>query len=314
MSTSFQNLSQFLAASPKFSLPKIKGKIAFWYLLFCVAMMTSLALISKGKAVDTFPVILALASIGPFFGLLLSKYWAKKAHSILLIDQNTEEQWARDLHQLVARLAERAGLKKCPEVGYYTSPDMNAFATGMSRNSSMVAFSSALIEGMSEEEIAAVAAHEVAHIANGDMLTSTILQSAVNSIVMICVAPLWIVKIAAFFDDRISAFGYFMITLVKAIITGVLMFLGSLVIKAFSRRREYAADQLAAELLSPGAMISALQTLSSDDAVTPKSQLAYAGFKISSASSFMEIFSTHPNIQKRIDRLQNQFQGGQNVN
>ncbi len=220
-----------------------------------------------------------------------------------VIDGQFRTEGEGQLFRLVASLARRADLPKTPEVWIYDSDDMNAFATGPSRSRAMVAFSTGLLKNMDERGIAAIAAHEIAHVASGDMLTLTVVQSVVNAIALIITIPLWIVKALAFFSEEVGVLMYWLISIVSWLITAVVLCLGNLVVLAFSRKREYEADALAARLLDPGAMIHALQTLGTEVPLFPEAQKSYAAFKINNASSWASIFSTHPSIEQRVKRL-----------
>ena len=182
---------------------------------------------------------------------------------------------------MVAELATRAGLDCVPEVGVYDSPDINAFATGSSPSNALVAFSSSLLNKMDREQIQAVAAHEIAHIANRDMLGTVLLQGVINSIVLIATLPLNLLRVLNIFGDSFSWVVEFTLWLIKTIAALVLTLLGSLVVKAFSRSREYRADAFAAVLLGKGPMMNALKSLANDTSKIPLEQSAYATFKIS---------------------------------
>ena len=277
-----------------------------WLVLANAAVIISLGLISGGNLIGLAPYLLILGSVFPLGSLVFSKALAKKAHNIVVLKegyfQTPEEE---SLYRLVENLSYRAGIEKMPEVGIYHSPDMNAFATGMNRNNSIVAFSTALLEKMDEESIAAVAAHEVAHIANGDMITLSIVQGVINAIVLLITIPLSFIKLAALFSEDVGALAFWIIALVKMVITAIALFLGNLVVKAFSRRREFEADALAAQLVDKESMIGALKLLSRETIIAPKEQAEYAAFKISSPEAWLDIFSTHPSIERRIEKLQN---------
>lgn len=167
----------------------------------------------------------------------------------------------------------------------------------------MIAFSTELLENLSEEEIAAVAAHEIAHVANGDMLTMSVLQGVVNAIVLAVTIPLWVLKIGTLFAKEFDLLMYFLIGILKFVVTGVLMFLGNLFLKAYSRKREYQADALAATIYNGDYMISALERLDTLEVQFPKKQSNYAAFKINGKGRIFQIFSTHPTIEQRVSRL-----------
>jgi heat shock protein HtpX len=206
----------------------------------------------------------------------------------------------RRLYFLVKTLSERAGLPAVPELGIYSSSEMNAFATGHSRASSMIAFSSALVKNMDDDALAAITAHEVAHIANGDMLTMTLMMSVVNTVIMLVnMAMIWILD-----DHDDGILGRIVKRLIRFAVVVVMMFLGNLLMLWFSRHREFKADQLAAELVWPEAMIKALNSLKAEEQFDElESQEAYASFKISSPPTMCDLFSTHPSLERRIERL-----------
>lgn len=276
-----------------------------WFFAVNAAIMLSLSIITAGAAVSLIPYLIIVSCFFPFVSLLFSRWIAKRVHHIELVDpnhfRNDEEQ---SLYELVESLSTKAGLPKVPEVGIYASHEANAFATGATKSSSLVAFSTGLMDKMDEKAVAAVAAHEIAHIANGDMITMALVQSVVNSVIYLITLPLTLIKWLAFFSDQVSAGAYWFIVIARFICTVILLFLGSLVVKAFSRRREFKADQLAATLLDPGSMIHALQELRHEKPVVLKTQKAYAAFKINSPSGWLDLFSTHPSLERRIQRLQ----------
>jgi heat shock protein HtpX len=306
MAKDYSNISQFLIQSAPIQIKNNFLKRFGWFFMANAAIILSLGLITSGAALSLAPYLLLIGCLFPFISLLFSRWLAKRSHHIEIIDpnqlQNVEEQ---KLYDLVNKLCQKAGLTKIPEIGIYPSSEINAFATGATKNSSLVAFSSALIEDMDETTIAAIAAHEIAHIANGDMITMALVQSVINSIIYLFTLPLSLIKWFAFFSTQVSAGAYWLIVIAKFICTVILLFLGSLVVKAFSRHREFKADQLAAQLLDQNAMIHALEHLRNEKPLVLKNQQAYAAFKINSPQRWLDIFSTHPSLERRIQRLQN---------
>lgn len=283
-------------------------RACWWFTLANVAVVLSLILLSGGALLSLAPFVLLLGMITPFIGLLFSRWLAKRAHQIDTITPGAfRHEGEAALYDIVAALSARAGLQRIPEVGIYASADMNAFATGPSRNGALVAFSTALLEGMDEPAIAAVAAHEIAHIANGDMLLISIVQGAVNALALIITIPLTMVEWIAAFSVEVGLLMFWLIQLVRFLVTGMLLFLGSLVVMAFSRHREYRADELAARLLDKGAMVHALELLGRETVTFPRQQVAYAALKIHAGAGCLAIFSTHPPIQHRIARLERIF-------
>lgn len=252
-------------------------------------------------------ICVAVGLAAPFISLALSKYLAKMAHDIRTVSRETaQSEEERSLVALVENLAARAGLPNTPEVGIYKSADMNAFATGMGKGSSLVAFSTALLEKLDGDGVSAVAAHEIAHVANGDMITMAMVQAAVNALVLLFSMPirlyrLFVVHVASDKDDWISRL---LVNVLQFAIVTVLLFLGNLVVKAFSRHREFIADRQAACLTAPSSMIRALRALGGQVVSFPAAQQEYAAFKICSPSALLDILSTHPAIERRIEALE----------
>ncbi len=276
------------------------GKRLLYYFLVNAGIVATLSMVLPAAAFFA-PVYGFIAS---FFWLALAKWILKRVHGIRVIAPQTSDPKEKQLYELVESLARRAGLPRVPEVGVYRGDDMNAFATGLSRKRSLVAFSTALLNRMGPQEVAAVAAHEIGHVANGDMVTLGLVQAVVNSLVVLVTIPLQIVKLAALFSDKVGVVTYWMIAIVKWAVTVLLTFLGSLIVMFFSRHREFAADANAAQLTSPEAMIGALTILHGDTSIPPREQLPYAAFKISSSRRWIDLFSTHPSIERRIQALQ----------
>jgi len=243
---------------------------------------------------------------GAFISLLMSKPMAKWSTGAQVIDnpRSADEQW---LVGTVKRLADKAGIGM-PEVAVYEG-EANAFATGAFKNSSLVAVSTGLLQSMTKEEVEAVLAHEVAHIANGDMVTMTLVQGVVNTFVV------FLSKVVGYLVDRVvlknnsdsPGIGYYVTDIVCQIAFGLL---ASIIVAWFSRQREYRADSGAANLLgSPRNMVAALHRLGGvAPGELPKSIQA-AG--ISDKPGFMALFSTHPPIEARVAALQNWRPGQQ---
>lgn len=249
-------------------------------------------------------IIPAIGFIGALLSLAFAKWLAKRAHRIAIIDPQSPKGGDEEfLIVTVNELAEQAGLEVTPEVGIYNSEDMNAFATGANPRNALVAFSSGLLERMPPDQIRAVAAHEIAHIANRDMLGIVLLQGVINSIVLAVTSPLSFLQFANRSGDQ-SALIEYALWAAKALAAIVLTFLGSLVVKAFSRAREYRADAFSATLLGKESMVGALNTLSGDNTEIPIGQIAYSAFKVSGRITVSELFSTHPPIEKRIAALE----------
>lgn len=244
---------------------------------------------------------------GAFISLMLSKVMAKWMMSLKMIDPNTRNPEERAVIDVVYSLAKKAGLPKMPEVAIYASPELNAFATGPSRSNSLVAVSTGMLQKMDKPQVDAVIGHEISHVANGDMVTMTLLQGVINAFVMF-LARIVAFAISKFFskDDKeeTSPFMYQMIVFGLEM---VFMILGSLVVASFSRYREYRADAGGARLVNAPSMISALEALKRNMQIKDpnQNQEAINSFKISATkSNFMQWFSSHPPLDDRIARLQ----------
>ncbi len=245
---------------------------------------------------------------GSFISLLISKWMAKMAYGIQIIERPSSqaEQWLKDK---IAEQSKKAGVKM-PEVGVYESDEVNAFATGPSRNNSLVAVSSGLIRRMNLREIEGVLAHEVSHIANGDMVTMSLLQGVLNTFVVFFSRVIGFALDSFLHKDerenRGPGMGYFLGYIVCEILLGVL---ASIVVMAYSRRREFAADAMAAKLESRDSMVAALrrlQSISEGGGIIDDRSPALSAFKISGKrSTFAALFSTHPPLEDRIAALEN---------
>ncbi len=239
---------------------------------------------------------------GSLFSLAISRMVAKWTMGVQVVDKNNPETaW---VVLMVEQLARKAGLTVMPEVGVYDSPEVNAFATGPSRNRSLVAFSSGLLRSMNRNEVEGVAAHEIAHIANGDMVTMTLLQGVINAFVMFFARVIgWAVAQAVSRNDERSEGGSYGIQMLVTVVLDLLLgILGSMVVAWFSRYREFRADYGGAKYAGKNDMIAALERLASNTREYDK-QPALAAFKISSGTSFLNLFATHPPLEKRIEAL-----------
>jgi heat shock protein HtpX len=243
---------------------------------------------------------------GAFISLLLSKVMAKWMMGLVMIDPSNPGQYG-SLVSMVHRLASKAGLTVMPEVAVYESPDINAFATGPSRSNSLVAVSTGLLQRMEHEQVEGVVGHEIAHIANGDMVTMTLVQGVVNAFVMFF-ARVVAFALAQFFrknDEEQSPFIQMMVVFVLEILFGIL---GSTVVAWFSRYREFRADAGGAKFAGRDKMIGALQKLKafheSRDSENVQEVKGMASMQISSKpSKFLSLFSTHPPLEDRIQAL-----------
>ena len=239
---------------------------------------------------------------GAFISLAMSKWLAKMSVGAQVIAEprGEAEQW---LVATVRRHAENAGIGM-PEVALYDSPDMNAFATGMSKHHALVAVSTGLLRGMNREQISAVLGHEITHVANGDMVTLALVQGVLNTFVMFLARVIGGVIDSALQGDRngrSGGIGYFLIVMLLQFVFGII---ATIIVMWFSRWREFRADAGGAQLGGRGAMISALQTLGGNrgEADLPK---AFQAFGISSGEGVMRLFMSHPPIEERIAALRN---------
>ena len=244
---------------------------------------------------------------GAFISLQMSRAMAKRAFGVKLLDESSTA--GQKLIPLVRKLSKTAGLSSTPEVGIFESPEVNAFATGPSAKRSLVAVSTGLLNSMNEDEVEGVLAHEVAHIANGDMVTMALIQGMVNTMVLI-LARLAVVAVSSYIRRRSFWMEYMLFIFFQMIFN----FLGSiLVVNVFSRWREYKADKGGAKLAGREKMIAALEKLSlitsKSPAMNPETA-AYNTFKIQTGrektSFFAQMFSTHPPLSLRIQRLKQQ--------
>ncbi len=234
---------------------------------------------------------------GALISLFMSKSMAKRAVGAHIIDQpaNEVERWLVDT---VARQAEAAGIGM-PEVALYEAPEPNAFATGANRNNALVAVSTGLLRAMSREEAEAVLGHEVAHVANGDMVTLTLLQGVLNTFVIFLSRVLGqVIDRAVFKSERGYGPGYFIVSLVLQVVLGVL---ATIVVRWFSRYREFRADAGGARLTSREAMASALERLKAGSQASelPEGMQAFG----INTGKLAGLFSTHPPLDDRIRAL-----------
>ena len=250
--------------------------------------------------------LLILASVfgfgGAFISLAMSKWLAKKSTGAVVVvtPSNETERW---LVNTVKLLSQKNGLS-VPEVAIYNAADINAFATGMSKNKALVAVSSGLLEQMNREETEAVLAHEISHIANGDMVTLTLIQGVVNTFVIFIARLLaGVIDSALSSSDEESSgygFSYYIIVFILEMIFGVL---ASTIVMYFSRKREFSADYGAAQLVGRHKMIAALQRLQSTSEPQLDGSLLAFGISGKRGSS---LFMSHPPLAERIAALQNQ--------
>ena len=242
------------------------------------------------NSTDQVGSLLAYSAVVGFSGsivsLLMSKTIAKHSVGAVVIDQPQSEEEAWLLATVEAQA--RQWNLKTPEVAIYDSPEPNAFATGATKNSSLVAVSTGLLDHMTRDEVEAVLAHEMAHVGNGDMVTLTLIQGIVNTFVV------FLARIVC----STSQGTYFMVSMVLQIVFG---FLASIIVMWFSRQREYRADAGAAKLVGAPKMIAALQRLKGNPSDLPQTMTAM-GIASEAKDSW---FSTHPSLDNRINRLKN---------
>ncbi|EDP46997.1 protease HtpX [Rickettsiella grylli] len=250
---------------------------------------------------------------GAFISLFTSKWVAKKSMNLKMIDPGTALGEEKNILDLIHTLARKAGLKVLPEVGIYESPELNAFATGPTKKNALVAVSSGLLQKMNPNEVEGVLGHEITHITNGDMVTMTLILGVINAF------ALFLSRIVAYVisvgaagrnnNNEGTASGpgplFFMLSMVFDIL---FTFLGSILVAAFSRHREYRADKGGAQLAGRNKMIEALRALQKAmETKQPEDTRApsLSTLKISHKSrGFRALFSSHPPLELRIERLQ----------
>ena len=290
-------------------------KRVFLFVLTNLAVLVLLSIVVRLLGLDQFLYqnglnvggLLAFAAVfgfgGAFISLLLSKWSAKRAMGVHLITQpqNAREAW---LLNTVKNHAQRAGIGM-PEVGIFQTPEMNAFATGARRDAALVAVSTGLLEGMSQQEAEAVIGHEISHVANGDMVTLTLIQGVVNTFVI------FIARVVGHFVDRVllkneqgHGIGYFFTVIAAEIVLGLF---ASMIVMAFSRRREFRADRGGAELAGTSSMVGALERLMVEVQRRQPQGLPekFQAFGISGGrpSGFKRLFMSHPPLEERIAAL-----------
>lgn len=291
-------------------------KRIFLFLLTNIAIMLVLGIIisvfglgqvldEQGVGLDLQALLILSAVIGmtgSFISLAMSKWMAKKSTGARVITNpsNEEERWLVSTVQKQAQAA-KIGM---PEVAIYDAPDMNAFATGMFRDSSLVAVSTSLLRSMKRDEVEAVLAHEVSHVANGDMVTLALIQGVVNTFVFFLSRVIGhIVDRVVFKTERGHGPAYWITAIVAQVVLGIL---ASAIVMWFSRQREYRADAGGAALAGKASMIAALERLqtSAGQPHLPE-QLEAFGISGGMASGFKRMFMSHPPLSERIEVLRN---------
>ena len=237
---------------------------------------------------------------GSFISLAISKWSAKRSMGVQVINSpsHPQEKWLVDT---IAHQSEQAGISS-PEVGIFQSDAVNAFATGMNRNNALVAVSTGLLRQMTTDEAEAVLGHEVAHVANGDMVTMGLIQGVVNTFVI------FLSRLIGFFVDRVIlknqrglGIGYFISSIVAQLILSVF---ATMIVMWFSRRREFRADEGGADLASREKMIAALKRLQGDTAEDLPGEFAAFGISGGRPTGFRALFMSHPPLEERIAALQ----------
>jgi heat shock protein HtpX len=281
-------------------------KRIFLFVLTNLAIVFTLTIVLSILGVRAGPGIVGLAvfsflwgMVGAVISLQLSRWMAKRAMGVRLVDGRTGHAELDGLYETVAHLTSQASLPM-PEVGIYDSPEVNAFATGPSRSRSLVAVSTGLLRAMRQDEVEGVLAHEVSHIGNGDMVTMTLLQGVINAFV-IFFARLIAQAVTRSEDSRRGGGMYFLVVIVLQIVLGIL---GSLVTAWFSRQREFTADRGGAALAGRDRMLAALRRLVANRELVDTQHPALATLKINGTRGWMVFFSTHPPLEARIAALE----------
>ena len=270
-----------------------------------LGLVTSLVLPLFGLNTRGLGGIFVLALIfgfgGSFISLAISKWMALRSTGAEVIEQprNATQQWLLDT---VARQAQAAGIGM-PQVAMYDSPDINAFATGASKNNALVAVSSGLIRNMSQDEAEAVLGHEISHIANGDMVTLTLIQGVVNTfVIFIARAIAMVIDNFMRGDDEEGGLGTFAYMGVVFFLEAILGIGASIIVMWFSRQREFRADEGGAHLAGREKMVAALRRL--QQSYEPQLEGSMMAFGINGKRSMSEMFLSHPPLEKRIAHLQ----------
>jgi heat shock protein HtpX len=257
---------------------------------------------SRGGDLGGLLVFAALFGFGgALISLAISKWMAKRAMGVRVITTpaNPTEEW---LVRTVRAQAEQVGITM-PEVGIFDSPQPNAFATGARRNSALVAVSTGLLRVMQKNEVEAVLGHEMAHVANGDMVTLTLIQGVVNTFVIFFSRIIGqVVDKAVFRSENGRGPAYFISVIVTEMLLGIL---ASMIVMWFSRQREFRADQGGARAAGTGNMIAALERLKASASGPLPAQLSAFGIKGGNGSGLRRLFMSHPPLEERIAALQN---------
>jgi heat shock protein HtpX len=272
-----------------------------------LAVLGQLGVLDLAGSQGTLLIYCAIWGFGAsFVSLLLSRWMAKRAMGVHLIGPDVRDADAQWLHATVSRLAQQANLPM-PEVGIYDSPEVNAFATGPSKKRSLVAVSTGLFRSMGRQEVEGVLAHEISHVANGDMVTMALIQGVVNAFVLYLAHVVAMIARSALSsrdDDRPNFLGVIAGQLVFFAAQIVFGLIGSMITAWFSRQREFRADAGGASLAGRGSMVSALRRLLASQGRVDNSNPEYATMKIAGGKGFLALLATHPPLEQRIAALE----------
>ena len=284
-------------------------KVATWATMGVFATYLLIYIFAGEEMLKYYPLLIVFAFGAPLVSLMTSKASVKRAYNIRMIGnggaRTEKEQLVVDT---VTLLSEKLNLQKLPEIGIYPSNDINAFATGASKNSAMVAVSQGLLNNMNETEIIGVLAHEMSHVVNGDMLTSTILEGFVSAFSIVIILIVNILLSNNRKNNRVGS--AIASTATFYWLRGLLNFFGRILASWYSRRREFGADRLAAQITEPAYMKSALvrlQEISEGRVNLQPNDRDFAAFKITnnfSMGGFANLFATHPSLEKRIAAIE----------
>jgi heat shock protein HtpX len=259
-------------------------------------------LATQGQSLSALLVFAAFFGFaGSLISLAMSKWTAKRAMGVQVIDPQSSDSSAQRLLTIVRGLAQHAGIGM-PEVGIFNSPEPNAFATGARRDNALVAVSTGLLARMSDRELQAVLGHEITHVSNGDMVTLALIQGVVNTFVIVLSRIVGnIIDRAVFRSDRAQGPGYFISVIVAQLVLGVL---ASIIVLWFSRQREFRADQGGARLAGTDSMIAALERLKAmHDNPLPAQLEAFGIGSKKVATGLARLFMSHPPLDERIAAL-----------
>ncbi|QNE67125.1 zinc metalloprotease HtpX [Fusobacterium hwasookii] len=284
-------------------------RLGTWVTMGLFASFLLVYILVGDRMLDYFPLLILFAFGTPFISLMMSKATVKRAYNIKMIGEGgVSSEKEKLVVDTITLFSQKLGLQKLPEIGVYPSNDINAFATGASKNSAMVAVSQGLLNSMNETEIIGVLAHEMSHVVNGDMLTSSILEGFVSAFGLIATLPF----LMGGNNNRGRRAASSMAT--YYLVRNIANIFGKMVSSAYSRRREFAADKLAAEITEPAYMKSALvrlQEISEGRIALQDSDREFASFKITnnfSMGNLANLFASHPSLERRIaaiERMEN---------